>query len=178
MLYWNTELRSQSKVLPRRRYLALLIELLINKRLANKFPVVCLLGGVLLHIPAMLGGFLGCSATPNPKECLLLFVTSEAWRSSLPPCKHFFLSRAPAQCWKLPVCPVSPSFPSLLWALSNSSYLCELSCSLQPSLLLWPKGCILLPEYIIRKVSKEFYLCGSFFFTYMCYNHRPWKSQF
>lgn len=67
-----------------------------NKRLANKFPVVCLLDGVLLHIPAMLGGFLGCSATPDPKECLLLSVTSETWRSAVPPCKHFFLSRAPA----------------------------------------------------------------------------------
>lgn len=58
------------------------MELLINKRLANKFPVVCLLGGVL-HIPATLDGFLGCSAPLDPKECFLLSMTSEAWLSSV-----------------------------------------------------------------------------------------------
>lgn len=119
--------------------MALLIELLINKRLANKFPVVCLLGGVLLHIPAMLGGFLGCSATPDPKECLLLSVTSETWLSAVPPCKHFFPSRAPARCWKLPVCWVSPSLPSPLWDLSSISYLPEFHCSFQFSLLFWTR---------------------------------------
>lgn len=117
--------------------MALVIELLIYKSLANKFLVVCLLGGVLLHIPAMLGGFLDCSATPDPKECLLLSVTSEIWHSSLPPCKHFFFSRSPARCWKLPVCWV---FPSLSQPASRSiSYLRELSRYLKLSFLFWAR---------------------------------------
>lgn len=91
-LYWNAEVRSQSKALPSRSRLALM-DLLINKRLADKFPVVCLLGGVLLRIPATLRG---CSAPLDPKECLLLSMTSEAWLSSAPHCEHSFLSGAPA----------------------------------------------------------------------------------
>lgn len=143
---------------------ALLIELLINKRLVNKFPVVCLLGGVLLHIPALLGGFLGCSATPDLKERLLLSVTLEIWHSSLPPCKNFFLSRAPAQCCKLPL-----EFAGFLLPLPAccgplaASHTCMSSDA--PSIFSFSgKGYILFPEYINRKVSKEFYLCSSVFF--------------
>ena len=157
MLYWNTEVRSQSKVLPSRSQLALLMELLIKKRFANKFPVVCLLGGVLLHIPATLSGFLGCSAPLDPKECLLLSVTSEAWLSSLPHCKHFFLSRAPGLHSVLETpCSLGFSFPTQLAVGSSSiSHLRVLSCSLHLSLFSGRKGCVLLPEHIISKVSRQ-----------------------
>lgn len=112
------------------------MELLINKRLANKFPVVCLLGGVLLHVPAMLSGFLGCSAPLDPKECLLLSVTSEAWLSSVPHCEHFCLSRTPGLCSLLET-PFSlgfslPTQPAV--GSSSISHLCVLSCSLHLSL--------------------------------------------
>jgi len=150
MLYWNAEARSQSKVLPGRSQLALLMELLISKRLANKFPVVCLLGGVLLHIPATLSGFLGCSAPLDPEECLFLSVTSEAWRSSMPHCEHFFLPGAPGlhSVWKLPARWVAPSLPSPLRApAAPRTYVCSVAPSTFP--------CVLLPEYIIRKVSRQ-----------------------
>lgn len=135
MLYWNTQVRSQSEGLPSSQ-LALLMELLINKRLANKFPVVCLLGGVLLHIPATLSGFLDCSAPLDPKECLLLSVTSEVWLSSVPHCEHFFLSRAPGLHSMLEIpCSLGFSLPAQPTVGSSSiSHLPFLSCSLQLSL--------------------------------------------
>lgn len=134
-LYWSAEARSQSKALPSRSQLALM-DLPINKRLADKFPVVCLLGGVLLRIPAPLSGFLGCSAPLDPEECLLLSVTSEAWLSSAPHCERSFLSRAPALHSVLETpsslgfsLPTQPSVGS-----SNISHLHMLSCSLHLSL--------------------------------------------
>lgn len=131
-LYWNAEVRSQSKALPSRSRLALM-DLLINKRLADKFPVVCLLGGVLLRIPATLRG---CSAPLDPEECLLLSMTSEAWLSSAPHCEHSFLSGAPAlhSMGETPSLlgfsfPTQPSVDS-----SNFSHLHVFSCSLYLSL--------------------------------------------
>lgn len=126
----------------------------------------------------MLGGFLGCSATPDLKECLLLPVTSETWRSSLPPCQHFFLSRGPAQCWKLPVCWVSPSLPSLLWAPSSISYLHELSCSFQLFLLFWARDVFCSQSTSSGNSPRSFMYATPSFLDYMWYNHRHWKSQF
>lgn len=176
MLYWNTEVRIQSKVLPSRSQLALLMELLINKKLANKFPVVCLLGGVILHIPATLHGFLGCSAPLDPKECRLLSVTSEVWLPSVPRCKDFSLSAllVYAPCWKLSACWVSPCLPSVLWIPAASyTWICSVALSTFPCFV----GLFCSQNTSLGSSAGWLHLSSSFFFRYVIQPHELKSNQ-
>lgn len=166
-------MRYQGKVLPSRSQLALLMELLINKRLANKFPVVCLLGGVLLPVPAMLDGFLGCLAPLDPKECFLLSMTSEAWLSSV--CMNALQAFLPLQGSRSTLHTGSCQFAGFLPpnpAHCRLQQYLTLACAqlfLPPFFVFWARGLFCSQSTSSGRSAGRLYLGRSSFLTQ--YNH-------
>lgn len=156
MPYWNAGARSQSKVLPSRSQLALSMELLINKRLAKNSRLSAFwVESSFTFLPRLVVSWVA-QLLWIPRN-----VSSFPWpqRLGFHLCLTASMSSSPgllvyAPCWKLLARWVSPSLPSPLWAPAAShTCVCSVASSTFPCFL--GEGCILLPEYIIGKVSTQ-----------------------